>query len=69
MSEQIKRGSRDIEIAVYNGRQEELAYILLSNGYKVWFEDITNDHLYSWQDNHKGVLVCAKLKEEGNEHS
>lgn len=62
MSE-IKRGSQSIEIAVYNGRQFELANILLSNGYKVQFKDITND-VYSWKDNYKGVLVIAELQEE-----
>ena len=59
----IKRGNQSIEIAVYNGRQFELANILLSNGYKVQFKDITND-VFSWQDNYRGVLVIAELQEE-----
>ena len=59
----IKRGSREFEIAIYNGRQFELANILLSNGYSVKFKDITND-VYSWQDNYRGVLVIAELQEE-----
>ena len=60
---EIKRGGQSFEIAVYNGRQFELANILLSNGYKVQFKDITND-VYSWQDYYKGVLVIAELQEE-----
>ena len=60
---EIKRGNRVIEVAVYNGKQFELANILLSNGYKVHFKDVTND-VYSWQDNYKGVIVIAELQEE-----
>ena len=59
---EIKRGSRVFEIAVYNGKQFELANILLSSGYKVQFKDVTNN-VYSWQDNYKGVIVVAELQE------
>lgn len=60
---EIKGGSQVIKIAVYNGKHFELANILLSNGYKVQFKDVTND-VYSWQDNYKGVLVIAELQEK-----